>query len=106
MRKRASGADLRRIAPPYGLERLLGEFQSLLQLIPTAVYNAAPESGEATIARHVGRCLDLIETLLSARAARVIAYGPRAGGAPGDLAAGLRRVEELQGWSSTGRTVR
>ena len=94
--ERASAADLSQIGPPYGLERLLGEFESLLRLIPAAAYNAAQESGEATIARHVGRCLDLIETLLSARAARVIVYGPRDSGVAGDLMASLRRVEELQ----------
>ena len=94
--ERASGAGLRRVAPPYGLERLLGEFESLLRHTPAAAYNAAPESGEAPIARHVGRCLDSIETLLSARAARIIVYGPRGGGVVGDLAASLRRVEELQ----------
>jgi hypothetical protein len=94
--ERASAADLSEIAPPYGLERLLGEFESLLRLIPAAAYNAAQGSGEATIARHVGRCLDLIETLLSARAVRVIVYGPRDSGVAGDLMASLRRVEELQ----------
>ena len=94
--ERASGADLRRVAPAYVLERLLREFESLLRQIPAAAYTAAPESGEATIARHVSRCLDSIETLLSARAARVVVYGPTDGGVPGDLAAGLRRIEELR----------
>jgi hypothetical protein len=84
------------VAPPYGLQRLLGEFESLLRQIPLAAYNAAPENGEATIACHVGCSLNLIDTLLSARAMRVIAYEPRDGGVTDDLAASLRRVEELQ----------
>ena len=91
---RLSGADVR-VAPSHGLNRLLGEFDSLLQLMPPEAYDAVAESGQAPIARHVDHCLDLIETLLSVGAAHVIAYQAR-GGVVGDLAASLRRIRELQ----------
>lgn len=77
------------------LTGLLGEFESLLKRIPPEAYNAVPHSGEATIARHVGRCLDLIDTLVVARSARAIVYQPRDGGAD-DLDASLLRVQALQ----------
>ena len=64
----ASGADVR-AAPSYGLNRLLGEFESLLRVIPPEAYYAVTQSGQAPVARHVDHCLDLIETLLSVGAA-------------------------------------
>jgi uncharacterized damage-inducible protein DinB len=102
---RMSGADFR-VAPSYGLNRLLCEFESLLRLIPPEAYTAVTESGEAPIARHVRHSLDLIETLLSAGAAHAIAYRPR-GGVAGDPSASLRRVQALQnlGVSWPGRSL-
>jgi uncharacterized damage-inducible protein DinB len=85
-------------APSYGLHRLLGEFDSLLRLIPMEAYNAVIEGGQASIAQHVDDSLDLIETLLTARTGQVIAYRPR-GDAGGDLVCSLRRVQELQNLS-------
>lgn len=97
---RLSGADVR-VAPSHELDRLLGEFDSLLRLMPSEAYCVVNESGQAPIARHVNHCLDLIETLLSVGAAQVIAYQAR-GGVVGDLAASRRRIRELQhlrlGW--------
>jgi hypothetical protein len=99
-----SGADVR-VAPSYGLNRLLGEFESLLRVIPPEAYDALTQAGEAPIARHVAYCLDLIETLLSVGAAHVIAYQARGGVC--DLAASLRRIRELQnlGLSWPGRSL-
>jgi hypothetical protein len=84
IRDLTSGADVR-VAPSYGLNKLLGEFESLLRVIPPEAYYAVTQSGQAPVARHVDHCLDLIETLLSVGAAHVIAYQAR-GGVGGDLA--------------------
>ena len=100
-----SGADVQ-AARSYGLNRLLGEFESLLRVIPPEAYYTVTQSGQAPIARHVDHCLDLIETLLSVGAAHVIAYQAR-GGAVGDLDSSLRRIRELQnlGLSWPGRSL-
>ena len=102
---RLSGADVP-VTPSHGLNRLLGEFDSLLRLMPPEAYRAVPESGQVPIARHVEHCLDLIETLLSVGAAHVIAYQAR-GGVAGDLAESHRRIRELQklGLSWPGRSL-
>ena len=100
-----SGADVR-VAPSYGLNRLLGEFESLLRVIPPEAYYAVTQRGQAPIARHVDHCLDLIETLLSVGAAHVIAYQAW-GGVVGDLDSSLRRIRELRnlGLSWPGRSL-
>jgi uncharacterized damage-inducible protein DinB len=74
---------------------LLDEFDSLLRLMPSEAYDAVIESGQASIARHVDYSLDLIATLLTARAGHVIAYRPR-DGVDGDLAGSLRRIQQLR----------
>ena len=51
------------VAPSSALDRLLDEFESLRLLIPPPEYETIPKGGGVTIARHVGRSLDLIETL-------------------------------------------
>jgi hypothetical protein len=91
---RLSGADVR-VAPSHELDRLLGEFDSLLRLMPPEAYDAATESGQSSIARYVDHSLDLIETLLSLGTAHVMVYQARSG-VVGDLAASLRRIRELQ----------
>ena len=100
-----SGADVR-VAPSYGLNRLLAEFESLLRVIPPEAYYAVTQRGQAPIARHVDHCLDLIETLLSVGAAHVIAYQAW-GGVVGDLDSSLRRIRELRnlGLSWPGRSL-
>lgn len=60
-----------------GVGRLLDELESLLLVIPPALYETVPTGGGATIGQNVGRCLDLIETWLSVGSARVIAYRRR-----------------------------
>jgi uncharacterized damage-inducible protein DinB len=84
--------------PSYALHRLLGEFDSLLRVMPMEAYDTVIDGGQASIAQHVDDSLDLIETLLTARAAQVIAYRPR-GDVGGDLACSLRRVQRLQNLS-------
>ena len=102
---RLSAADVRG-AHSHDLDRLLGEFDSLLRLMPSEAYDAVNESGQAPIARHVDHCLDLIETLLFVGAAQVIAYQAH-GGVVGDPAASLRRIRVLQhlGLSWPGRSL-
>jgi uncharacterized damage-inducible protein DinB len=94
------------VTASHGINRLLAEFDSLLRLMPPEAYYSVPQSGQAPIARHVGHCLDLIETLLSVGAGHVIAYQAR-GGVVGDLAASLGRIRELQnlGLSWPGRSL-
>ncbi len=84
-----------RVAPSSGLDRLLDEFEALLLLIPPEGYETIPEGGRVTIARHVGRALDLIETLVAGGSAPVIAYQPRQA-TPIDLGASLRRIRALR----------
>jgi len=83
------------VAPSSGLNRLLDDFESLLLLIPSAAYETIPEGGGVTIARHVGRSLDLIETLVAGGSAPVMAYQSRPA-TPLDLAATLRRIRALR----------
>ena len=92
--ERVIGADVR-VTPSDQLNRLLAEFDALLQLMPPEAYDAVAEGGQTSIAGHVDRCLDLIETLLSADPSHVIEYDVR-GGIVRDLATSLRKIRELQ----------
>src|SRR2546428_8835320 len=83
------------VAPSSGLGRLLDEFEALLLLIPSEGYKTIPEGSRLTIARHVGRSLDLIETLVARSSASVVAYQPRQA-TPIDLGASLRRICALR----------
>jgi hypothetical protein len=83
------------VARSSGLDRLLDELESLLLLMPPAAYETIPEGGGVTIARHVGRSLDLIETLVAGGSAPVIAH--QSGQSPSiDLAPSLRRIRALR----------
>jgi uncharacterized damage-inducible protein DinB len=79
------------IVPSSGLSRLLDEFESLLLTLPPPVCEARTEGG-ATIAWHVGSCLDLIDALLNPAAARVVVYRSTRGIAAMDRAMGIRRI--------------
>jgi hypothetical protein len=93
----ARAVDLQPVTPPDRLARLLDEFASLLHVTPPAVY-AAAEGGQTAIARHIEECLDLIETLVSARSKRAVVYAPpppqRITAA--DIATSLRRIGRIQ----------
>lgn len=82
--------------PSSGLGRLLDEFESLLLAVPPSAYEAVPEGGGATIARHVGHCLDLIDTILSVGSARVIVYHRRQATTAVDRATSVRRIRALR----------
>jgi hypothetical protein len=84
------------IASSSGLGRLLDEFESLLLVVPSSAYEAVPERGGATIARHVGQCLDLIDTILSVGSGRVIVYPHRQGTAGMDRTTSVRRIHGLR----------
>jgi uncharacterized damage-inducible protein DinB len=74
---------------------LLGEFESLLHLMPPAVYGFAGEGGQP-IARHVGECLDQIENLVSPRGMRAVVYAPPRRSGAGGVSGSLRRIARIQ----------
>jgi len=57
-----------------GLGQLLDEIESLLLVVPVAVYQTPSEEHAGTIGQHVDRCLDLIDTLLSVGSSGIIVY--------------------------------
>ena len=94
---------------PRGLGQLLDEVESLLLVVPVAVYQTTSEEHAGTIGQHVDRCLELIDTLLSVGSSGIIAYHHHAyhhhdrGTAPAtNFADALRRVRALKnaldGW--------
>lgn len=93
--ERARAADPCQPAHAHTLTRLLSEFESLLQVIPAEAYATVVEPGQASIAQQVEGCLDLIESLTSARTADAPAASlPEDGRVqPGTS---LRRIQRLQ----------
>src|SRR5262249_23748083 len=78
-----------------GLNRLLDEFEVLLRLVLPEADKTIPEGGRVTIAWHVNRSLDLIETLVAGGSAPVITYQPGEATLT-DLGASVQRIRTLR----------
>ena len=93
--ERPSGT-VSQVAPSAGLGRLLDEFESLLLTLRPSAFEAGSEGAGVTIAWRVCDCLDLIETILSAGVARVVAYRSRREIAVTDRVMSIRRIRALR----------